>query len=106
MFSKLLEKLVCNRIIAFIKSNGIITDAQHGFRSKRSTETALQDFVNNVQTAVDNKMNSVGLFLDLSKACDVLDHRLLLDKLNVYGIRGIANKWMESYLSNGNNMWN
>jgi len=100
VFSKMLEKLVYNRIIAFIESNRIITDAQHGFRSKRSTETALQDFVNNVQTAVDNKMNPVGIFLDLSKAYDVLDHRLLLDKLNVYGIRGIANKWMESYLSN------
>jgi len=100
VFSKMLEKLVYNRIIAFIERNGIITDAQHGFRSKRSTETALQDFVNNVQTAIDNKMNPVGLFLDLSKAYDVLDHRLLLDKLNIYGIRGIANTWMESYLSN------
>jgi hypothetical protein len=91
---------VYNRIIAFIESNRIITDAQHGFRVKRSTETALQDFVNNVQTAVGNKMNPVGLLLDLSKAYDVLEHNLLLDKLNVYGIRSIANLWMESYLSN------
>jgi hypothetical protein len=100
VFSKVLEKLVYNRIIVFIESNGIITDTQHGFIVKRSTETALQDFVNNVQTAVDNKMNPVGLFLDLSKAYDVLEHKLLLDKLNVYSIRGIANLWMESYLSN------
>jgi hypothetical protein len=99
VFSKMLEKLVYSRIIAFIERNRIITDAQHRFRSKRSTETALQDFVNNVQTAIDNKMNPVGLFLDLSKAYDVLDHRLL-DKLNIYGIRGIANIRMESYLSN------
>ena len=62
VFSKMLEKLVYNRIIAFIEKNGIITDAQHGFRSKRSTETALQDFVNNVQTTIDNKMNPIGLF--------------------------------------------
>jgi hypothetical protein len=95
LFSKVLEKLVYNRIIVFIESNGIITDVQHGFRAKRSTETALQDFVNNVQTAVDNKMNPVGLFLDLSKAYDVLEHKLLLDKLNVRGIRGTANLWME-----------
>jgi len=95
----LLEKLVYNRITTFIDRNGIITDAQHGFRSKRSTETALQDFINYVQIAIDNKMYPVGLFLDLSKAYDVLDHSLLLDKLNTYGIRGIANTWMESYLS-------
>jgi hypothetical protein len=81
VFSKVLEKLVYNRIIAFIERNGIITDAQHGFRAKRSMETALQDFVNNVQTAVDNKMNPVGLFLDLSKAYDVLEHKRLLDKM-------------------------
>lgn len=100
VFSKVLEKLVYNRMIAFIESNGIITEAQHGFRSKRSTETALQDFINEVQAAIDNKMNPVGLFLDLSKAYDVLDHKRLLDKLYVNGIRGIANQWMESYLSN------
>ena len=55
LFSKLLEKLVYNRIITFIDRNGIITDAQHGFRSKRSTETALQDFINYVQIAIDNQ---------------------------------------------------
>ena len=95
-----MEKLVYNRIITFIEKNGIITEAQHGFTSKRSTETALLDFINNVQSAIDNKMNPVGIFLDLSKAYDVLDHKILLDKLNAYGIRGITNKWMESYLTN------
>ena len=45
-------------------------------------------------------MNPVGLFLDLTKAYDVLDHKRLLDKLNSYGIRGIANLWMELYLTN------
>jgi hypothetical protein len=100
VFSKLLEKLVYNRIIAFIERNGIITDAQHGFKANRSMVTALQDFVNDVQTAIDNKINPVGFFMDLSKAYDVLEHTLLLNKLNEYDIRGIANSWVESYLSN------
>jgi retron-type reverse transcriptase len=100
VFSKLLEKMVYNRIITFMEKNRIITEAQHGFRSKRSTETALLVFINNVQSAIDNKMNPVGIFLDLSKAYDVLDHKILLDKLYTYGIRGITNKWMESYLTN------
>jgi len=62
--------------------------------------TVLLDFIYNVQLTIDNKMNPVGIFLDLSKAYDVLEHKILLDKLNVYGIRGITNKWMESYLTN------
>jgi hypothetical protein len=100
VFSKLLEKLVYNRLVAFIERNWILTDAQHGFRANRSTGMALQDFVNDTQTAIDNKMNPIGLFMDLSKAYDVLDHKLLLYKLYVYGIRRIANSWMESYLAN------
>jgi hypothetical protein len=58
VFSKLLEKLVYNRIITFIEKNGIITEAEHGFRSKRSTETALLDFINNVRSAIDNLWES------------------------------------------------
>ena len=100
VFSKLLEKVVYNRITTFLEQHEIITEAQHGFRSKRSTETALFDFINKVQLAIENKMNPVSIFLDLSKAYDVLDHELLLYKLKTYGIRGITNKWMKSYLSN------
>jgi hypothetical protein len=99
VFSKLLEKLVYDGVVIFMEKNGIINEAQHGFRANRSIETALLDFINNVQSAIDNKMNPVGIFLDLSKAYDVLDHKILLDKLNTYGIRGITNKWMESYLT-------
>jgi hypothetical protein len=58
--------------------------------------TALQDFVHNIPVllAMDNKLNRIGLFMDLSKAYDVLDHKLLLNKLNLYGISGTANLWI------------
>jgi hypothetical protein len=88
-----------NRIIAFIDKNNFLSDAQHGFRSHRSTETALQDFINNARAAIDKKLYPIGLFLDLTKAYDVLDHQLLLEKLNSYGVRGLANSWFKSYLT-------
>ena len=64
---------------------------------KKSTETALQIVIISTQEAT--KKNSLGMFLDLTKAYDVLNHNVLLSKLNSYGIRGVANLWFESYLS-------
>jgi hypothetical protein len=49
-------------------------------------------------------MNPTGIFLDLTKAYDVLNYKVLLSKLNSYGIRGVANLWFESYHT-GNNVW-
>jgi hypothetical protein len=51
-----------NRLIAFIEGNGVLTEAQHGFRTRRSTETALQVFIDNVQEAIEKKMNPTGIF--------------------------------------------
>ena len=82
-FFKLLEKLVYNRLMAFIEGNGILTEEQHGFRTNRSTESALQSFIGGIQEAIDKKMNQIGLLLDLTKAYDVLDHKLLLFKLSM-----------------------
>jgi hypothetical protein len=62
VFSKLLEKLMYNRLIEFIEGNGVLTEAQHGFRTRKSTETALQVFVNSVQEAIKKKMNPTGIF--------------------------------------------
>jgi hypothetical protein len=99
VFSKLLEKLVYNRLMAFIEGNGVLTEAQHGFRTKKSTETALHMFIQSTQEAIEKKMNPIGIILDLTKAYDVLNHKVLLSKPNSYGIRGMANLWFESYLS-------
>jgi len=68
IFSKLLEKLVYNRLIAFVEGNGVLTEDQLGFRTKRSTETALEAFTKSVQEAIENKINPIGIFLDLTKA--------------------------------------
>jgi hypothetical protein len=61
---------------------------------------ACHTFLNNIQEAMNNKHQVIALFLDRTKAYDVLNHQILLDKLEKYGIRCLANKWFQSYLLN------
>jgi len=64
------------------------------------TDTASQTFVAGIQKAMELHLHVVGIFLDLTKAYDVLNHNTLLDKLNTYGIRGNMNLLFKSYFSN------
>jgi hypothetical protein len=100
VFSKILEKIMYKRLISFLHKNNILSNEQFCFRQGKSTELACHTFLNNIQEAIDKKYQVIGLFLDLSKAYDVLNHQILLEKLERYGIRGITNKWFHSYLSN------
>ena len=97
--SKVLEKIIYNRLHSFITNHDILSPCQFGFRPKRSTYMAINDFYSKVTEYLDNKMYTVGIFLDLSKAFDTLNHDILLTKLNSYGIRGLANNWIRDYLS-------
>jgi hypothetical protein len=90
-FSKILEKLMYNRLTPFLIQNNILTGAQNGFRKNKSTDTASQSFIESIQEALDSGLHSIGLFFDLSKAYDVIDHDILLDKLDSYSIRGVSN---------------
>ena len=72
---------------------------QFGFRKKYSTNHALIGIVEQIRDAMDKKMFSCGVFIDLEKAFDTVNHDILLKKLDYYGIRGIANQWFTSYLS-------
>ena len=98
-FSKIFEKVMHKRLVSFLNDHKIIASSQHGFCKGKSTNTAITDFLTGTYNSVDKKEISIGLFLDLSKAFDLVDHNILLGKMEAIGIRGVANCWFKSYLS-------
>ena len=78
----------------------ILYEGQYGFRKKKSTSMAIFELVEEITTAMDNSMSTVAVFIDLKKAFDTVDHNILLNKLEHYGIRGLALSWIQSYLTN------
>jgi retron-type reverse transcriptase len=76
-----------NRLSKFIDKNKILSKHQYGFRKNRSTEHAIIDFVDKFAKAIDKGKYSVGVFLDFSKAFDTINYRILIKKLEHYGIR-------------------
>ena len=96
--SKLLEKCVYNRLYSLLSKNHILTDSQFGFRRNHSTTHALINLQDKITSAIENNNFCVGIFMDLSKAFDFVDHLILLSKLHYYGIRGIAYQWFKSYI--------
>ena len=100
IFNKIMEKLMYKRLISFIDKYNILYDKQFGFREKHSTVQAILLITDQIRNAIEDGLYSCGIFLDFSKAFDTVNHSILTNKLEHYGIRGIANKWFVSYLSN------
>ena len=99
-FSKILEKVFYNRLLSYINTNNILCANQYGFRKGHSTSLALVDLYDKISEAIDKRELAVGVFLDLSKAFDTVDHEILFQKLDCYGIRGVALDWIKSYFFN------
>jgi hypothetical protein len=97
--SKILEKIVAEKLVHHLSSNNLLYNHQYGFLPKRSTEHNLLQIVNYITTALNEGMYCIGVFLDLRKAFDVCSHSILLAKLKKMGIQNTTLTWFENYLS-------
>ena len=100
IFDKLLEKLMYKRVYTFLTENNILYPYQFCFRKNHSTSLALIDVIDNIYSCLDNNETVVGIYVDLQKAFDIVDHNIPLYKLYNCGVRGIAHKWFVNCLYN------
>ena len=97
--SKHFEKVVYNQIYEYFTKNKLFHENQYGLRTKNSTELAVTELTDRILINIDNKKLPLTIFMDLSRTFDTLEHKILIDKLGYYGIRGTSLMWFESYLS-------
>ena len=87
------------RLYSFFNYCNILSNHQFGFRQGHSTSHVITLLTDKVTTAFENKQSTLGIFLDLSKALNTIDNKILLNKLYHYGVRGISFSWFKSYLT-------
>ena len=98
--NKLMEKLMYKRMISFLNYHKILYKYQFGFRQNYSTSLALIEITDNILQDLENGKFVCGIYLDLSKAFDTVNHEILFTKLYHYGVRGKPLLWFQNYLSN------
>ena len=89
-----------NRLILYINRYGLLNEYQFGLQKGKSTHMSLITLIDKISEALDQGELVICIFLDFSKAFDTVDHGILLQKLELYGVQDIALKWFDSYLFN------
>ena len=100
IFDKIIEKIMHKRLYNFLGEHNILFDNKFGFRKNNSTSLALIQITEKIKESIDNRKYGCGIFIDIRKAFDTVNHSILLRKLEHYGIRDIALQWFKSYLDN------
>ena len=98
--SKIFERAFHTRLYEFVEGNNLLYTYQFGFRRKHSTEHSLISIIENIKTKLDKQQFGCGIFIDLEKAFDTVNHKILISKLRHYGVRGNASNWITDYLTN------
>ena len=98
--SKILERVMLNRLVQYFEVNKILSAAQFGYQKNSHIDHAVYFLLNNIVTQLDQQKQVGGIFCDLTKAFDCVNHSILLNKPHYYGISGACYSWLESYLVN------
>ena len=98
--SKVMEKVVYQRVYQFLTNTGQICETQYDFRSNHSCKHAIAQVIGNILKNLEGNKSTIAVMLDLSKAFDTIEHSIMIQKLELFGVRAVCLDWFRSYLEN------